>query len=127
MPVQCPLCGHPKAYKHGKLLAVSNATTVLYVNAPLLKPLIPFTTVGRLPQKTIRHVLQSPAEGSSLKSIARTTGLAYNTVVALVHAESVGWQHLHNGNVLAVDTDDVSVDEMWSFVKKSKNTVSQTS
>lgn len=121
--MQCPLCGHPKI-NMARLLAVSNATTVLYVTAPLLKPLIPFTTYRRqTPPETIRHVLQSHAE----RGVAYTTGLAYNIVVALVPAVSQRSQQLHNGNVLAVYTDDVSVDEMWSFMKKSRNTVSQTS
>lgn len=72
----------------------------------------------------IRQVLQAHAEGSSLRGIARTSGLAYNTVVSLVRAASQRAQQVHNAQVHSVDTEEVSADEMWSFVKKSKNTAS---
>lgn len=78
------------------------------------------------PEK-IRQVLQAHAEGSSLRGIARTSGLAYNTVVSLVRAASQRAQQIHNAQVKCVKTEDVSADEMWSFVKKSKNTASRSS
>ncbi len=65
-------------------------------------------------------MLQAHAEGSSLRGIARTTGLAYNTVVSVVRAASQRSQQVHKGKVQAVSTDDVSADQMWSFVKKKQ-------
>ena len=49
----------------------------------------------------------------------RTSGLAYNTVVSLVRAASQRAQQVHNAQVQSVETDEVSADEMWTFVKKS--------
>ena len=75
----------------------------------------------------VRQVLQHHAEGSSLRGIARTTGLAYNTVVSLIRAASHKAQQVHNAGVVDVETESVNADEMWSFVKKSKSGVCQES
>jgi hypothetical protein len=64
----------------------------------------------------IRQVLQAHSEGSSLRGIRRTTKLAYNTVVSIVRAASQNAQMVYNAEVKAVQTDEVSGDEMWSFV-----------
>jgi transposase-like protein len=71
----------------------------------------------------IRQVLQAHSEGSSLRGISRTTGLAYNTVVSIVRAASQKAQLVHNAEVQAVQTEEVSADEMWSFVAKNRNSV----
>lgn len=68
----------------------------------------------------IRQVLQEFSEGSSLRGISRTTGLAYNTVVSIVRAASQKAQLVHNAEVQAVQTEEVSADEMWSFVSKNR-------
>jgi transposase-like protein len=75
----------------------------------------------------IRQVLQAHSEGSSLRGISRTTGLAYNTVVSIVRAASQKAQLVHNAEVQAVQTEEVSADEMWSFVAKNKSNASQVS
>ncbi len=75
----------------------------------------------------IRQVLQAHSEGSSLRGISRTTGLAYNTVVSIVRAASQQAQLVHNAKVQAVQTEEVSADELWSFVAKNKSSVSQVS
>lgn len=69
----------------------------------------------------IRQVLQAHSEGSSLRGISRTTGLAYNTVVSLVRAASQRAQLVHNAEVQAVPTEEVSADELWSFVAKNRS------
>ncbi|MBW4490713.1 MAG: hypothetical protein KME12_23310 [Trichocoleus desertorum ATA4-8-CV12] len=71
----------------------------------------------------IRQVLQAHSEGSSLRGISRTTGLAYNTVVSLVRAASQKAQLVHNAEVQAVQTKEVCADEMWSFVSKNRSNV----
>lgn len=71
----------------------------------------------------IRQVLQAHSEGSSLRGISRITGLAYNTVVSLVRAASQKAQLVHNAEVQAVETEEVSADELWSFVSKNRNSV----
>lgn len=62
----------------------------------------------------IRQVLQAHCEGSSLRGVSRTTGLAYNTVVSIVRAASQQAQLVHNAQVQAVQTEEVSADELWS-------------
>lgn len=73
----------------------------------------------------IRQVLQAHSEGSSLRGISRTTGLAYNTVVSIIRAASQRGQQVHNAQVQTVKTQQVSGDEMWSFVQKNKSNASQ--
>ena len=73
-------------------------------------------------EKDVRVVLQAHTEGSSLRGISRISGLAYDTVVKLVQAASQKAQMVHNTQVQDVDTDAMAFDELWSFVKKNKNT-----
>ncbi|MBM0743543.1 hypothetical protein JOY44_18315 [Phormidium sp. CLA17] len=75
-------------------------------------------------EEQIRQVLQAHSEGSSLRGVSRTSGLAYNTVVSLVRAASQQAQLVHNAEVQAVETQEVSADELWSFVAKNKSNVS---
>ena len=76
-------------------------------------------------QEEIRIVLQSHAEGSSLRGISRISGLAYDTVVSIIQAAAQKAQLVHNAEVQNVDTDAIAADELWSFVEKNKNTVCQ--
>ncbi len=69
----------------------------------------------------IRQVLQAHSEGSSLRGISRTTQLAYNTVVSIIRAASQKAQLVHNQDVQAVETEEVSADEMWFFVSKNRS------
>jgi len=78
----------------------------------------------RSPYEQIRQVLQAHSEGSSLRGISRTSGLSYNTVVSLVRTASQQAQLVHNAEVQAVQTEEVSADELWSFVQKTKSSVS---
>lgn len=67
----------------------------------------------------IQQVLQAHSEGSSLRGVSRSTGLAYNTVVSIVRAASQRAQLVHNAKVLAGETTEVSAAELWSFVLKN--------
>ena len=53
--------------------------------------------------------------------VSRTIGLAYNTVVSIVRAASQRAQLVHNAEVQAVDTTEVSASELWSFVSKNQS------
>lgn len=75
--------------------------------------------------QTIQTILQSHAEGSSLRGLSRITGVAYNTCVSVVRSASHKAQMIHNQDVQAVSTNVINADELWSFVKKSKSTVNQ--
>lgn len=69
----------------------------------------------------ICQVLQAHSEGSSLRGISRTTKLAYNPVVSIVRAASQKAQLVDNGEVKAVETEEVSANEMCSFVSKNRS------
>ena len=103
-------------------LVEPSAIVAPLVRKPSQIALIPFTIAA---PEQIRQVLQYHAEGSSLRGIARTTGLAYNPVVSLVRAASHKAQQVHNAGVSDVKINEGSADDLWSFVKKSKNTASQ--
>ncbi|CAA9590332.1 hypothetical protein AVDCRST_MAG81-5044 [uncultured Synechococcales cyanobacterium] len=78
----------------------------------------------RVSPEQVQQVLQAHSEGSSLRGISRITGLAYNTVVSIVRSASNKAQLVHNEQVEAVSTSEVSADEMWSFVQKNRSSVS---
>ncbi len=125
--MDCPLCGHVKAHKHGLM---SNGHQRYLCPACHQTFSESFDSVyyrRHVSSEQIRQVLQAHSEGSSLRGISRTTGLAYNTVVSIVRAASQKAQLVHNAEVQAVQTEEVSADEMWSFVAKNKSNASQVS
>lgn len=74
----------------------------------------------RVSSEQVQQVLQAHSEGSSLRGISRITKLAYNTVVSIVRAASAKSELVHNNQVEQVATEEVSADQMWSFVQKQK-------
>ena len=100
-----------------------NAISVLFANRRSRKVLIVCTIALYVNPEQIRQVLQAHSEGSSLRGISRITGLAYNTVVSLVRAASQKAQLVHNAEVQSVETEEVSADELWSFVSKNRNSI----
>lgn len=86
--MQCPLCSHSKAYKHGKmpnshqlyLCPACHQTFCESFDSPYYR--------RHVSPEQIRQVLQVRSEGSSLRGISRTSGLAYNTVVSIVRSAS---------------------------------------
>jgi transposase-like protein len=122
--MKCPLCGHLKAHKHGK-----TAGGVQRYLCPSCQQTFNehFDTLyyhRHVSPEQIHQVLQAHSEGSSLRGISRTTGLAYNTVVSIIRAASQRAQQVHNAQVQTVATSEVSADQMWSFVQKTRSNVS---
>lgn len=76
------------------------------------------------PEQT-RTLLQAHSEGSSLRGVSRTSGLAYGTVVSIIRASSTKGQLVQNQEVQAVETEEIGADEFWSFVKKSRSSVNR--
>jgi transposase-like protein len=79
----------------------------------------------RVSPQQVQQILQTHSEGRSLRGISRITGLAYNPVVSIVRAASTKAQLVHNDQVEQVTTEEVSADEMWSFVQKNRSNASQ--
>ena len=70
-----------------------------------------------LSPEEVHTILQSHAEGSSLRGVSRISGRAYGTVVSLIRDAAQKSQMVHNAEV-----EQVKADEMWSFVFKNKKT-----
>jgi transposase-like protein len=118
--MECPLCGHLKAHKHGKMpngyqrycCPVCHQTfTERFETLYYYRQISP-EQIRQISPEQIRQVLQAHSEGSRLRGISRTTGLAYNTVVSLVRSASHKAQMVHNREVKQVQTEEVSADEM---------------
>ena len=73
----------------------------------------------------VHIILQSHAEGSSLRGVSRISGRAYGTVVPLIRDASQKAQMVHNAEVQQVETQEIIADEMWSFVQKNKRSANQ--
>ncbi len=124
--MECPLCGHLKAHKHGK---TPNGVQRYFCPGCQQTFNEHFDTLyyhRHVSPEQIRQVLQAHSEGSSLRGISRTSGLAYNTVVSIVRTASQKAQQVHNAQLQMVETQQVSADEMWSFVQKNRSNASRT-
>jgi len=121
--MECPLCGHLKTHKHGKMPNGYQRYCCPACDKTFTERFDTLYYYRHVSPEQIRQVLQAHSEGSSLRGISRTTGLAYNTVVSLVRSASHKAQMVHNSEVKEVQTEEVSADEMWSFVQKNKNSV----
>lgn len=123
--MKCPLCSHDKSHKHGK-----TSKGVQRYFCPKCRQTFTetFDTLyyrRQVSEEEVRIVLQSHAEGSSLRGVSRISGLAYDTVVSIVRSSAQKAQMVHNASVQDVDTDAIAADELWSFVEKNKNTAYQ--
>ncbi len=125
--MDCPLCGHTKTHKHGKMPHSHQRYLCPACNQTFSESFDSLYYRRHVSPEQIRQVLQAHSEGSSLRGISRTTGLAYNTVVSLVRSASQKAQLVHNAEVQAVQTEEVSADEMWSFVSKNRTSVAPKS
>ncbi len=124
--MECPLCGHEKAHKHGKTSKGGQRYLCPNCDKTFTDTFDTIHYKRHIDSDEIRTILQSHTEGSSLRGISRITQRAYGTVVSLVKAdERQKAQIVHNAKVQKVETDEVSADEMWSFVEKNKKTVEQ--
>lgn len=121
--MECPFCEHPKTHKHSKTSKGSQRYRCPSCHRTYTDSLDTLYYRRQLTPAEIERILQSSQEGVSLRGIARISKRSYNTVVDVVRASSQKAQLVHNQEVKDVETEQVIADEMWSFVKKSKNTV----
>jgi len=125
--MECRLCGHPSTHKHGKAPNGSQRYFCPQCKQTFNERFDTLYYHRHVSPEQLRQVLQAHSEGSSLRGISRTTGLAYNTVVSIVRAASQQAQLVHNTQVQGVQTEGVSADELWSFVSKNRSNASPTS
>ena len=120
--MKCPLCGHDKSHKHGLTSKGSQRYFCPKCKQTFTDTFDTLYYRRQVSEEDVRIVLQSHAEGSSLRGISRISGLAYDTVVSIVRSSAHKAQLVHNAEVQDVDTDAIAADELWSFVEKNKNT-----
>jgi transposase-like protein len=121
--MKCSLCGHEKPHKHGKTSKGAQRYFCPKCSQTFTETFDTLYYRRQVSEEEVRIVLQSHAEGSSLRGISRISGLAYDTVVSIVQAASEKAQMVHNAQVQAVDTDAIAADELWSFVEKNRSAV----
>ena len=125
--MKCPLCGYEKPHKHGLTSKGAQRYFCSKCRQTFTETFDTLYYRRQVSEEDVRIVLQSHAEGSSLRGISRISGLAYDTVVSIVQAASEKAQMVHNAEVQAVNTDAIGADELWSFVEKNKSTACQRS
>lgn len=123
--MECLLCGHCKTYKHGKMPNGHQRYFCPGCKQTFCESFDTLYYYRHIGPDQIQQVLQAHSEGSSLRGISRISGLAYNTVVSIVRSASTKAQLVHNDQVAQVHTEEVSADEMWSFVQKSRSNASR--
>ena len=123
--MECRLCGHAKTHKHGKMPNGHQRYFCRHCKQTFAESFDTLYYYRHISPAQIDQVLQAHSEGTSLRGISRISGLAYNTVVSIIRASSSRALLVHNDQVEAVETEEVSGDEMWSFVQKNKSDVCQ--
>jgi transposase-like protein len=118
----CPLCGHEKVHKHGKTSKGAQRYLCPNCHQTFSETFDTLYYRRQVNPAEVHTILQSHAEGSSLRGVSRISGRAYGTVVSLVRAASQKAQMIHNQEVQQIETEEVSADEMWSFVEKNRKT-----
>lgn len=123
--MECPLCSHPKSHKHGKTSKGSQRYRCPNGRQTFTETFDTLYYRRKVREETVRIVLQSHAEGSSLRGVSRISGLAYNTGMSIIRAASQKAQMVHSAEVQTVETEVISGDEMWPFVKKTETLLTQ--
>jgi len=121
--MECLLCGHPSTHKHGKAPNGSQRYYCPHCKQTFNERFDTLYYYRHVSEEKICQVLQAHSEGSSLRGVSLIAGLAYNAVMSIIRAASQRAQIVHNTKVQAVETEEVSADEMWSFVEKNKSNV----
>lgn len=120
--MDCPFCDHPKPHKHGHTSKGSQRFKCPKCGETFTETIDTLYYRRQLRPEEVETILQSHAEGTSLRGISRVGKRAYGTVVSIVRAASQKAQQVHNEEVKDVDSEAIVSDEMWSFVKKNRST-----
>jgi transposase-like protein len=125
--MECRLCGYCKVHKHGKMPNGHQRYLCPNCKQTFSESFDTLYYYRHVSPEQIDQVLQAHSEGTSLRGISRVSGLAYNTVVSIIRSSSNKALLIHNHRVEKVETEEVSADEMWSFVQKNRSSVCQKS
>ena len=115
----CPYCDHSKTHKHGKT-SKEGIDKCAHCTRTFVNTFGTFYHWRQVSVDEVERIIQSQAEGISLRGISQINKCAYNTIVITVHAAAYRTQLVHNEAVKEIETDQVIADEMWSFVKNTE-------
>jgi len=110
--MECLLCGYEKAHKHGKTAKGIQRYKCPECNQTFAEHLNTIYYNRHLSSDEVHTILQSHAEGSSLRGVSRISRRAYGTVVSLIRDAAQKSQMIHNAEVKQVKTEAVIADEM---------------
>lgn len=116
--MECPLFGHSKAHKHGKMPNGHQRYLCPVCHQTFSESFDSLYYRRQVSPEQICQVLQAHSEGISLHGISRMTKLAYDTVVSIIRAASQKAQLVHNQEIQAVEIDAVSANEMYHSFQK---------
>ena len=121
--MDCPFCDHSKTHKHDRTSKGSQRFKCASCAKTFTDTFDTLYYRRQIEPAEVEMILQSHAEGTSLRGIGRVSKRTYTTVANIVHAASQKAQLVHNEEVQAIEVEAIIADEMWSFVKRNKNTV----
>ena len=119
--MQCLYCDHPKAHKHDRTSKGNQRFKCPQCGRTFTETINTIYYRRQVTSQEVDTILQSHAEGTSQRGVARVSHRAYGTVVSILRATSQKAQMVHNQAIQSVDTQEIVADEMWSFVQKNKN------
>lgn len=115
--MDCPFCDPPKTHKHGRTSKGSQRFKCANCDRTFTETIDTLYYRRQVTPEQVETILQTHAEGSSLRGISRVGKRAYGTVVSLVRAASQKAQLVHNEEVQDVECEQIIADEMWSFIR----------
>ena len=123
--MDCPFCDRTNTHKHGKTSKGSQRYRCASCRRTFTDTFDTLYYRRQVTPEQVELILQAHAEGSSLRGISRIGKRAYGTVVDIVRKASYKAQLVHNEEVKDVECGQITADEMWSFVKKSRSDANQ--
>ena len=119
--MKCPFCDHPRTHKHDRTSKGSQRRKCASCKRTFTETFDTLYYRRQVSPEEIETILQSHAEGSSLRGLSRISKRAYGTVVNIFRAANQKAQQVHNQEVRAVECEEIVADEMWSFIQKNKS------
>jgi len=123
--MKCPFCDHERVHKHGKTAQGVERFKCPNCNNTFTATFDTVSYRRQVSEAEIHTILQSHQEGVSIRGISRISGRSINTVTQIVQKASEKAQMVHNQDVSQIESDEIAADELWSFVEKNKQIVSQ--
>ena len=113
--MSCPYFDHPKVHKHDHTSKENQRFKCPQCGKTFTETIGTIYYRRQISKEEIETILQTHAEGTSLRAVARVSHRVYGTVVSLLQATSEKSQLVHNQAIQSVETHAIIADEMWLF------------